>query len=109
MNIDDLTIGEAKSLASLFAGAAQSVEHGLCLVVADRGHVWVGVVRTDAEWAYVQGARIVRVWGTTRGLNQLAVDGPLPNTKLDAAATIVKVARRAVIALVPCETSKWSA
>jgi hypothetical protein len=111
MNIDDLTIGEAKRLAALFGSTAQpepTADHGLCLVVADRGHVWVGRVTTDAEWAHVAGARVVRIWGTTGGLNELAAKGPLSGTKLDAPGN-VKVSRRAVIALIPCESSEWSA
>lgn len=112
MNIDDLTIGEARKLAAMFgpaisAPAGQTLDHGLCLVVADRGHVWVGRVRTDDEWAYVADAQIVRIWGTSKGLNELANSGPLSGTKLDAPAA-VKVSRRAVIALIQCEAGKWS-
>jgi hypothetical protein len=86
------------------------VDHGLCLVVADRGHVWVGHVTTGPgpDFTQIDDARIVRRWGTSEGLNELAKKGPQPNTKLDAPAT-VKVATRAIIALIPCETASWIA
>lgn len=113
MNIDDLTIGEAKALAGMFQNPnpAASTElkhfHGLCLVVADRGHVWVGQATTDNQWCRIKSARIVRQWGTSKGLNELAKNGPLSGTKLDD-NTDVLVNMRAVIALIPCEASKWN-
>lgn len=84
------------------------VDMGLALVTADRGHVWVGRV-TDGPgpWLQIDDAKIVRRWGTTEGLNQLAKQGPQPNTRLDAPAT-VKVAHRAVIAIIPCEADAWA-
>jgi len=56
-NIDELTIGEAKKLAALFGTgaiptASAKTDHGMAMVVADRGHVWVGKVVTDDDWGY---------------------------------------------------------
>lgn len=82
--------------------------HGLALVVADRGFVWVGKAVTDPEWVHIEGARCVRRWGTTEGLNELAAKGPLTNTRLDAPADL-KVSRKALIAIIPCEAEKWAA
>ncbi|WP_137803418.1 hypothetical protein [Caulobacter sp. 3R27C2-B] len=82
--------------------------HGLALVVADRGFVWVGKVITTPDWVEIEGARPVRRWGTKEGLGQLAKEGPLTNTVLDAAADL-KVSRKALIAIIPCEAEKWAA
>lgn len=79
------------------------------IVVADRGHVWVGHVDLGAgEFLYIGGAQVIRRWGTKQGLNELAVKGPQPNTILDATANVL-VARRAVIAIIPCEQTAWTA
>lgn len=86
----------------------QTEDHGVAIVVADRAHVWVGKVRTTPDWVIIDGARCVRRWGTTEGLNELAAKGPLPNTRLDAAADL-KVNRKALIAIIPCEAEKWAA
>ena len=94
-------------LGTLSAPGRAPIDHGLALVVADRGHVWVGEAVTEHDFTVITGARIVRRWGTTEGLNQLATGGPRPNTKLDAPAT-VKVANRAMIAIIPCEAGQWS-
>jgi len=82
---------------------------GRCLVVADRGFVWTAESAVfDADWAHLKNAQAVRRWGTTEGLNQLAAQGPLPSTKLDAPADL-QVSRKAVIAVIPCEAAKWPA
>lgn len=110
MNIEDLTIGQARAIAAMFgtASPATTTDHGACLIVADRGHVWYSpAVTTDGEFATAKDARIVRRWGTSEGVNELANKGPLSETRLDAPAT-VKVAARAIIAIIPTEASKWN-
>ncbi|ATG88187.2 hypothetical protein CA606_20035 [Caulobacter vibrioides] len=82
--------------------------HGLVLVVADRGFVWVGETVTTPDWVEIKNARCVRRWGTTKGLNQLAIEGPQSSTQLDAPADL-KVSRKALIAIIPCEAEKWAA
>lgn len=81
---------------------------GFAIAFADRGFVWVGEVETTPEWVSIKNARAVRRWGTKEGLNELAQKGPLPSTKLDAAADIL-VSRKALIGLIPTEAQKWAA
>jgi hypothetical protein len=54
------------------------------IVVLDRGWVLVGFVKGHAngDLRISQGA-VIRVWGTTKGLGQLAFEGAQPATKLD--------------------------
>ncbi len=112
MTIDNLTFGELKQIAAMFGAGAIAPcakprdDHGMAMVIADRGHVWVGKVTTDADWAHIEGGRIIRLWGTTKGLNEL-VKGPLSGTKVDSPADL-KVSRKAIIAIVPVEAEKWS-
>jgi len=47
------------------------------------------------------------VWGTTKGLGELALNGPLPNTKLDVVGT-VRAPARAVISMIDTEATKWN-
>ena len=83
-----------------------SVNHGVRIVIADRGHVWVGRVVTDDEWVYVRDASAIRIWGTTKGLGEIAEGGPTAKTVLDKCGE-VHIARRALIALSPCKESAW--
>lgn len=72
------------------------------IIIADRGWVWVGKSRVDGDDLVIEDARCIEYWGTTRGLGQLAEDGPTANTKLDVVGRI-RVSRRAVIARIACK------
>lgn len=78
------------------------------IVIADRGFVWVGKTQIEDDWLIINNASQVRRWGTTKGLGELAANGPLTNTILDPSGT-VRVPLRAVIGLLACEASKWTA
>lgn len=79
---------------------------GFCIVVCDRGFVYVGKMTWDGEFAVVENAKNIRYWGTTRGLGELALNGPTAQTKLDPCGT-VRVPCRAVINMLDTEESKW--
>ena len=81
---------------------------GFGIVIADRGHIWVGELKDSGEWIAIRRARAVRKWGTQNGINELAANGPLEDTKLDAPASLLWVRKRAVIACIPSEESKWT-
>lgn len=58
----------------------------ICIMVLDRGHVLVGHVERHPDLAFhwlVKNARVIRRWGTERGLAQLANEGPTSHTQLD--------------------------
>lgn len=101
---------EAQTLAPITDGAQPGsiAEDGPCLVVADRGHVWIAQkVELDDDFVRLTNGRAVRRWGTSQGLNELAKTGPLPKTIIDAPANL-KVSRKALIAIIPCEADKWT-
>lgn len=76
-------------------------DHGQCIVVLDRGFVYVGNVVEDGDYLRVTNAKNIRFWGTKEGLGQLR-NGPLPETKLDDIGEIL-APKRALIHLVPCK------
>ena len=87
---------------------ADQIQLGICLVVATEGFVWVGeTTKQDGEWLHITRGRQVRVWGTSKGLNEL-VNGPLPATELDDPAPVVSITMRAVVAVIPCNEPAWS-
>ena len=77
MSIDNLTID-----------AVAEENHGLCIVVLDKGFVYVGTLVTGAKFITIENAKCVRRWGTKYGLGQLALEGPQSNTVLDNACTV---------------------
>ena len=78
----------------------------LKIVILDRGHVLVGNVKVENDWIETTNASVIRRWGTTRGLGEIAMGGPTPETKLDPIGT-VRSPIRALIGLVDCEAGKW--
>jgi hypothetical protein len=111
MNINDFTIGQAKELASLFGTSTPAFDsskqdHGIQIVILDRGFVYIGRVTADAEWIHIKDASNLRVWGTSKGLGEL-VDGPLANTKLDKTGN-VKASRKALIAMIAVSEESWT-
>ncbi len=92
-------------------GAAPAVaggtDRGLCIAVLERGFVFVGRAAVTEGWLRLVEASCVRRWGTTRGLGQLATEGPQPATKLDPAGE-VQSPLGSVVALISCDASKWA-
>lgn len=58
------------------------------IVVAQRGWVFVGQYDADDNEVVLSNAKVIRVWGTTSGLGQLALSGPTKDTILDPAGTV---------------------
>ena len=80
---------------------------GFGIAVLDRGFVYVGTLEIDDEWCVIHDAKNIRYWGTKNGLGELALNGPLKETKLDPAGT-VRVPHRALIHTLDSEASKWN-
>lgn len=75
------------------------------IIVLDRGFVYVGYVKIEGKMVTIENARNIRRWGTTKGLGELANDGPTPNTKLDHVGTVT-VPLRAVNHVIECK-KEW--
>jgi hypothetical protein len=83
-----------------------SVLKGFSIVILDRGFVYVGDTEHDGEWCVVKNAENIRRWGTSRGLGQLALEGPTKDTVLDDVGT-VRAPAHAVIHLIDTEPKLW--
>ena len=99
MKIEDLTVGEAKQLANLFsketaanitaASAASGKEfHGNCIVVLDKGFVYLGDLYTDGNWLYINNAKNIRKWTGGHGLSWYAENGFSEDIVLDGSGDI---------------------
>lgn len=53
------------------------------IVILQRGWIIVGEFSQDGSQCTVRDGHVVRRWGTTKGVGELASRGPLPETKLD--------------------------
>lgn len=78
------------------------------IVIAQRGWVFVGTVERSGDDVTITDASCIRRWGTTKGLGELAKNGPQSNTVLDPMGT-VRLHSLAVVASLDCEEEKWAA
>jgi hypothetical protein len=67
------------------------------IVIAQRGWCFVGDYTEDGDDVTLSNASVIRTWGTTKGLGQLAADGPTSATKLDPCGT-VRIHRLSIVA-----------
>lgn len=75
------------------------------IVVLQRGWVVIGKVYKQDNELRIENCSVIRVWGTTKGLGELAT-GPTSNTVLDHAGT-VRVHCLNVVLEIECNQSDW--
>lgn len=78
----------------------------LQVVVLDRGFVLVGRVSIVDSYVIIRDGSCIRRWGTTRGLGQIASDGPTGKTTLDPQPT-TRVHELQVVQIIDCVEEKW--
>lgn len=109
MNIDELTLGQIKKLKSIFASDSSeccSEDLGTNIIVLQRGWVVVGCLhKNGTEYSLTKGA-VIRSWGTTNGLGEIANNGPTKDTKLDSIPDSKFHELTAVIRM-KCDESNW--
>lgn len=77
------------------------------IVILQRGWVMVGKYSRDGDNCRLTNANVIRNWGTTKGLGELAADGPKKDTKLDPTNGLVEFHRLTEIATIVCNEAKW--
>lgn len=75
------------------------------IVILQRGWVFVGVYTEKGDQCFLDSASNVRVWGTSKGLGELA-HGPLKDTKLDPVPQ-VQFNKLTVVATIKVNASDW--
>ena len=77
------------------------------ILVLQRGWVAVGRYTKIGAEHVLTNASIVRRWGTTKGLGQLAKDGPTPSTVLDPTGT-VRAHELATVLVIDAAAAVWA-
>jgi hypothetical protein len=86
---------------------AAAPQQDIRIVIAQRGWVFVGNFAQRGTQCFVTDGYVVRRWGTSKGLGELATSGPLPNTVIDATPD-VELHELGVLATLKCDAAKWS-
>lgn len=82
-------------------------ESRIAIVVCDRGFVLVGDIAIEDDYLVIENCNCIRVWGTSRGLGEIASGGPTSKTSLDPQPT-TKVHELQVVQIIDCESEKWN-
>ena len=78
------------------------------IVVLQRGWVVVGKLERKGSDCKLHGASVIRNWGTTKGLGEIAAGGPTSSTKLDPTNGTVEFDYLTVVAAISCNASAWA-
>ena len=109
MDIDSLTLGEAKKLACLFGGKSEPLKcckDGYKIVVLQRGWVVVGKLSQEGQDYKLTDAAVLRKWGTTKGITEL-VTGPTKDTVLDKTPKPITFHELTVVLMLDVEEGPW--
>ena len=77
------------------------------IVILQRGWNMVGRFERTGNDCKLHNASVIRVWGTSKGLGELAMNGKLSNTKLDKCGGVVSFDYLTVVATIDCSEEKW--
>ena len=104
MMIDDVKYIRADSIKESNDSGPKDIR----IIILPRGWNIVGEYTQDGDECIIKNSSVIRRWGTTRGLGEIAENGPTDKTKLDPCNGDVKILRPNIIATIDCECSKWS-
>jgi hypothetical protein len=76
------------------------------ICVLEKSWILVGELEKDGNYYYLRKGSFIRRWGTTKGLGEIAKDGPTKNTILDKVGA-VKFHENQLIFTISCEEEKW--
>lgn len=77
------------------------------IVVLQRGWVVVGKMEREGSQCKLHNAAVIRNWGTTKGLGEIAEAGPKKDTKLDPCNGVVEFDYLTVILTIAVNEAKW--
>jgi hypothetical protein len=77
------------------------------IVVLQRGNIIVGTWHENGDEITIDNAAVIRVWGTTHGLGEIARGGPTPKTVLDRCPPI-RFHRYTVVMSIDCDGPAWA-
>lgn len=77
------------------------------IVILQRGWVMVGKLERSGSDCKLHCAYVIRNWGTTKGLGEIAQFGPTGNTKLDKCGGMVEFDSLTIVATISVNEEKW--
>lgn len=78
------------------------------IVILQRGWIMIGRLERNGSDCKLHNASVIRNWGTSKGLGELAQGGPTSKTLLDKCHGVVEFDYLTVVASLSVEESKWA-
>ena len=78
------------------------------IVILQRGWIMVGRLEKNGSECKLHNASVIRIWGTKRGLGEIASNGPTKDTVLDKTGGVVEFDYLTVVASISIDETKWS-
>lgn len=104
MGLKEIVLDGVKYLK---ADAIQQAPGEIKIVVLQRGWVLVGKFEKDGTNCKLHNASVIRNWGTTKGLGEIAKEGPTSSTRLDPCNGLVEFDILTVVLQISVNEDKW--
>jgi hypothetical protein len=108
IDIENLTLKQIRKLSKLVNGEDSQEEKylGIRIVILQRGWIFIGKLYQKGVDCRLENAYVIRRWGTSKGLGELASEGEKSETVLDYAGN-VSFHKLTEVANLECNTKKW--
>lgn len=106
--INEIEVNGKKYILKDLINNQQDIVGDIKIVILQRGWIMVGRLERKGSDCILHNASIVRKWGTTKGLGEIAIGGPTSDTVLDKCYGVVSFDYLTVVASIGCEVSKWA-
>lgn len=85
----------------------KSEQGNIRIVILQRGWNMIGRFTKNGSDCVLDDAKVIRRWGTKKGLGELAEKGPLTDTKLDPCNGTVEFDYLTVVATINANEEAW--
>jgi hypothetical protein len=87
-------------------GSEEPKNSNIKIVILQRGWVMIGRYSENGDMCSLDNAYVIRSWGTTKGVGELALNGKQSSTKLDKAGH-VEFHKLTTVATINCKEDLW--
>lgn len=104
MNVETITVN-GKTYYS--RPQQEQITGDLKIVVLQRGWNLIGRFSQDGTKCFLKNAQVIRRWGTTKGLGELALEGKKKDTILDPTNGVVEFDILTMVLSISAKESVW--
>lgn len=80
---------------------------GKHICILQRGWVFIGELSKIGNDCYLDNASVIRSWGTTKGLGEIAENGPIKDKTILDACPQVRFHYATLVASIKCNNKNW--